>query len=120
MITLASDGTLSLDLTASASPIRDRIFLSLATPLGKFWQRPDVGSELYLLRRSKATTTLPAKVAATAKAALKWMLDADMLTSVDIAAEVSGVGQIKLSIWAKSATQDVAMTYWVAVPADPR
>lgn len=120
MIVLASDGTLTMDMTASGDVLQDRIFLSLATPLGSLWQRPDFGSELHTLRRAKMTPALPSKAEAMVRDALAWMLDEGLLSSLDVQAVSIGGGRLKLTLKADTNNQPVVLDYWVAVPADPR
>ena len=120
MIALASDGTLSMDVTASGDALQDRIYLSLATPLGSLWQRPDFGSELHTLRRAKMTAALPSKAEGMVRDALGWMLDADLLQRLDVQVADIGGGRLKMVLTAYTNNQPIVLEYWVAIPADPR
>lgn len=121
MITLADNGILTM-VPSDVNLIRDQILLSLSTPLGSFWQRLDFGSELYKLRQAKATTDLPSTAEAYVKAALKWMITAEILDSVAASASWAdrSAGQMLLTTTAKRGKDTIAVPYWVPVPGDPR
>jgi phage gp46-like protein len=121
MITFADNGILTM-VPSDVNLIRDQILLSLDTPLGSFWQRLDFGSELYKLRRAKATTDLPTKAEGYATAAVAWMITAEILTSVSASAswQDRAAGRMRLVTTAKRGTDTIEVPYWVPVPGDPR
>ncbi len=116
MITLASDGTLSLDLSQETS-VQDNILLSLSTPLGAFFQRPDFGSELPSLQRGKAIAgkVEPAAIGMVRRA-LQWMLDLSLIDSVDAQATLASPTQLYLSVDAHSGSETIHVDYWIPVP----
>ena len=62
----------------------NNVYLSLMVDKGSFFQNPDFGSRLYLLRRSKLTPQTAALAVDYCKEALQWMIDAGRATAVDV------------------------------------
>lgn len=109
-----------MDVSSSGNTLQDRIYLSLATPLGTLWQRPDFGSELHTLRRAKMTASLPSKAEGMVRDALGWMFDAGLLQHLDVQVTDAGSGRLKMILTATTNNQPIVLEYWVAIPADPR
>ena len=116
MITMASDGTLSLDLSQETS-VQDNILLSLSTPLGAFFQRPDFGSELPSLQRGKAVAgKVETSAIAMVRRALQWMLDLALIDSVDVQASLSSPTRLDLTVDARFGSESIRVDYWIPVP----
>lgn len=119
MIRFQEDGTLVLDGAVSSTPLialQDNILLSLATPLGSLFQRPEFGSELYLLRRAKASSALPARAESMARTALQWMVDSGRLVSVDVVPQWLARDRLGIYTAATSSVGSISVPYWIPVP----
>lgn len=115
MIVLAQDGALALDVSKPAS-MQDRILLSLATPRGSILVRPSFGSELHLLRRSKADAALPGRAVSMVTRALQWMIDQGLMWGLSVSADLPSRSRLRILISATSTDGQVHMDYWVPVP----
>jgi len=115
MIVLAQDGALTLDVSKPAT-MQDRILLSLATPRGSILVRPTFGSELHLLRRSKADAVLPGRAVSMVNRSLQWMVDQGQLWDLAVSADLPARSRLRILISATSTEGQVRMDYWIPVP----
>ncbi len=67
-----------------AGNIMNNIFLSLMVQKGSFFQNPDFGSRLHLLKREKNTERTAALAEEYCKEALQWLLDTGRATKIEV------------------------------------
>ena len=120
MIVLTPEGTLSLDLSQD-TPVRDAMLLSMFVPLGSRLQRPDFGSELHTLRNSGAIAARTESLAIRmVRRAHQWMIDLDLLDSIDVVATLSKGSssnpRIVLFVDGHTSFGTVHVDYWIPVP----
>jgi len=119
VIHFREDGTLVLDGSVPSTPLialQDNILLSLATPLGSLFQRPEFGSELYLLRRAKASSALPERAENMVRTALQWMIDSGRLDSVDVTPQWLARDCLGIYTAVTSSVGSINVPYWIPVP----
>lgn len=78
--------------------VRDTAWHSLKIRRGAYWQRPDLGSDLHLLRNQKSTPTTLARAEAMAQKALAWMVSQGMLLSTSSSAAFDGPRRLRLRV----------------------
>lgn len=115
MITMLPDGTLESDLWQD-SPLADLVLVSLFTPRGAFFLRPDFGSDLHLLKSAKASESTRQMAERTPGQALKWAIDAGLLNSVRSVAKIEG-SRLGLVVEVSAAQEDLALEIWIPVVA---
>lgn len=81
----------------SIDDIANNVWLSLFTPRGSFFQDPNFGSRLYLLRRSKNTARKAALAKSYCLEALQWLLDSGRATALDVVIEQDSVDISRLN-----------------------
>jgi phage gp46-like protein len=67
-----------------ADNILNNIFLSLMVPKGSFFQAPDFGSRLHLLKRAKNTEKTAALAEEYCKEALQWLIDTGRAKKIEV------------------------------------
>jgi phage gp46-like protein len=80
-----SEGKMTFVKTAT---IMNNVYLSLMVERGSFFQNPDFGSRLHLLKRSKNTEKTAALARAYCREALQWLKDIGRATDMEIATEI--------------------------------
>lgn len=70
-----------------ADNIMNNVFLSLMIRKGSFFQNPDFGSRLHLLKRAKNTDKTAALAEQYCKEALQWLLDTERAKKIEIFTE---------------------------------
>ncbi|MEW5727713.1 MAG: phage GP46 family protein [Pseudomonadota bacterium] len=63
-----------------------------------WWADPKMGSRLYLLHREKQRAVVLARAREYAAEALAWLIEDEVASSVDVAAEILGEGTLGLTI----------------------
>ena len=91
-VAIATDGSASGQMTFGPPPantgnLSNNVWLSLMINQGSFFQNPDFGSRLYLLRREKNTLQTASLAAEYVKEALQWLLDSGRAKALDVATE---------------------------------
>lgn len=77
-----------LEMTfVKAGDISNNILLSLGIQRGSWFQNPEFGSRLHLLRKAKNTTLTERLARDYCREALQWLLDTGKATNISIAAE---------------------------------
>lgn len=94
----------------------NNIYLSLMVRRGAFFQNPDFGSRLHLLKRAKNTERTEALAVEYCKEALQWLLDVGRVTKIEIITERDrslNLDRLKLLVEATKADGDSVtfMTY---------
>lgn len=99
--------------------IGNNVWLSLEVDKGSFFQNPNFGSRLYLLKREKNTETTAALAVDYCKEALKWLLDTGRATNIDISYQrdvLENPNRLKVLIAVTQANgQQAGFTYFVEV-----
>lgn len=67
-----------------ADNIMNNVFLSLMIRKGSFFQNPDFGSRLHLLKRAKNTAKTAALAEQYCKEALQWLIDNEKAKSIEV------------------------------------
>jgi len=67
--------------------IMNNVYLSLMVRKGSFFQNPDFGSRLHLLKRAKNTEQTAALAREYCKEALRWLLNTGRATKIDVYSE---------------------------------
>jgi phage gp46-like protein len=70
-----------------ADNILNNVFLSLMVEKGSFFQNPDFGSRLHLLKRAKNTEKTAALAEEYCKEALQWLIDTGRAKKIDVYSE---------------------------------
>lgn len=70
-----------------AGDIMNNVYLSLVVKRGSWFQNPEFGSRLHLLKRAKNTEKTAALAEEYCREALQWLLDVGRATKVDIRTE---------------------------------
>ena len=116
---IVTDGITGQMTFDPASTIMNNIWLSLVIKKGSFFQNPDFGSRLHLLRRMKNTEKTAALAVDYCREALQWLLDTDRATSMDISYQrdvLETPNRLKVLISVTQANgQAVPFTYFVEV-----
>jgi phage gp46-like protein len=95
---------------ATNGNLYNNMYLSLMIPRGSFFQNPDIGSRLHLLKREKNTPRVEALAVEYCKEALAWMIDAGRVVSFEYETErdtTQNPGRMKIVITATKADGDV-------------
>lgn len=109
----------SLDLSAS-TPLEDAIWLSLNTRRGSFWQRPQLGSDLYTLEREVLTPDLPKRVEGMVRSALAWLVGLDRLRDLVVVVTVPRPHMLAIQIGATGINgQPIDLSMFVPVGVVP-
>ncbi len=97
----------------------NNIYLSLVIQKGSFFQNPDFGSRLHLLKRAKNTERTAALAAEYCKEALQWLIDTGRASKIDIYTErdrTQNLNRLKILVEAIKADGDlVTFTTYVEV-----
>lgn len=67
-----------------ADNIFNNVFLSLMIEKGSFFQNPEIGSRLHLLKRAKNTEKTAALAEEYCKEALQWLIDTGRAKKIDV------------------------------------
>lgn len=81
--------------------ILNNIYLSLMVDKGSFFQDPDFGSRLYLLKRSKSVERTASLAKDYCKEALQWMIDTGKALRFDLFTQIDkqiATGRLKIQI----------------------
>ncbi|OPY00365.1 MAG: Phage protein GP46 [Syntrophorhabdus sp. PtaB.Bin047] len=70
-----------------AGDIMNNVYLSLVVKRGSWFQNPEFGSRLHLLQRAKNTAKTAALAEEYCREALRWLIDCDRATKVDVRTE---------------------------------
>lgn len=117
-ISMSSDGTLTVNYSATPTPIQDRILLSVFTRLGSLWHRPDFGRRHH--PRAKLIASTAEDLAGDVRECLQWMVASEMLTSVDVETQIVRPGRVDVVVSASNGLQDFEVPFWIPIPSDPR
>jgi phage gp46-like protein len=80
-----SDREMTFDETEN---IMNNVYLSLMTDRGAFFQNPEFGSRLYLLKRSKNTEQTASLARSYCKEALQWLIRTGRAAAVEVYSEI--------------------------------
>lgn len=84
LLTDSEVGTMTFD---KAGDVMNNVFLSLMVPRGTWFQNPEFGSRLHLLRRAKNTAQTAALAEEYCREALQWLLDTGRATAIVVYSE---------------------------------
>lgn len=97
----------------------NNIYLSLAVRKGSFFQNPNIGSRLHLLKRAKNTVRTEALAVEYCKEALQWLIDTARVSKFDYYTErdrTQNLNRLKIIIEAtKASGGTVTFTTFVEV-----
>lgn len=97
---------------ATDGNILNNIYLSLMVKKGSFFQNPDFGSRLHILKKN--TDRNEALAVEYCKEALQWLIDTGRASKIDIYTErdrTQNLNRLKLLVEATKADGDV-VTFW--------
>lgn len=93
-----SDGVMTFDPTTT---IMNNVYLSLMVEKGSFFQDPEFGSRLHLLKRAKNTEKTAALARAYCKEALEWLIRTGRATKIEVFSQIDKTqdpGRLKLLV----------------------
>lgn len=99
-------------------PLEDAIKLSIMTPRGSYWQRPEFGSDLHTLDRITADT--PKQAEGIVQRSLNWMVKLDRLRDLKVVATVPRPSTLLIKTDAKGINgQPLSLSMFVPVGVVP-
>lgn len=105
---------------ALPATLADAAWLLIHLRRGSFFQRPDIGSDLHLLRNDKATPATPGKAESMARRALQPLIDQGRATSVAPSAFLVSPTSLQLGVRINATSgKDVDLTTFVPVGVVP-
>lgn len=93
-----ADGQMTFN---KADNIFNNVFLSLMIQKGSFFQNPDFGSRLHLLKRAKNTEKTAALAEEYCKEALQWLIDTGRAKKIDVYSQrdrIQDLNRLKLLV----------------------